>query len=567
MADKQLQVVITAKDEASKIIKGFGDKMKEAQNASTTFATGLGIVGGGVLLMGKQMLQSAGDIETARIGFKTLLGTTEEADKALKMIQKDAASTPFEFKGLVDANKLLTSFTGNAQRSEEMLLNVGKALSASGKGQVELDRIVMNLQQIGNVGKVSAIDIKQFGFAGVDVLKVMSEYYGTTKGKAQEMLMASNDGFADLEAGFNKAGSAGGRFADAYANANGSLNQLISNMKDNFNMFLANQGAKFLEWGKDLLVWANKFLSETLPKWIDKIGELIKWFSEHNGALAILIGTIVGALIPAIYATVIAFVAMGVALAPFMVAGAIIGGLIYAIMQLSKEYGGFTNMLTALFGFIEAKTGVLSFLKKAWDDIVLTFKMLLMPALQELWIALQPITPFLKIMAQVLGVALYVALLAVVTIIKTSVIVAIQLLTMAIEFTTGTIKAFGAGWDWLVDKLSNVIVWIEKAISAFSRLNIVQGAQNMISSASSFISGKKALGGSVNAGSSYLVGERGMEIFTPSTSGTITPNNKIGGAGGQIVINVSGNTLLDEYAGEKIGDLIMKKLKYNLSIA
>ena len=41
--------------------------------------------------------------------------------------------------------------------------------------------------------------------------------------------------------------------------------------------------------------------------------------------------------------------------------------------------------------------------------------------------------------------------------------------------------------------------------------------------------GGKALGGPVSGGSSYLVGERGPEIFTPAVSGNITPNNEIGG--------------------------------------
>lgn len=39
----------------------------------------------------------------------------------------------------------------------------------------------------------------------------------------------------------------------------------------------------------------------------------------------------------------------------------------------------------------------------------------------------------------------------------------------------------------------------------------------------------RAMGGPVSGGSSYLVGERGPEIFTPAMSGTITPNNEIGG--------------------------------------
>ena len=52
------------------------------------------------------------------------------------------------------------------------------------------------------------------------------------------------------------------------------------------------------------------------------------------------------------------------------------------------------------------------------------------------------------------------------------------------------------------------------------------------------ISGTRASGGPVMGGSSYLVGERGAEIFTPSTSGNITPNHAMGGA--NITVNVNG---------------------------
>jgi hypothetical protein len=44
------------------------------------------------------------------------------------------------------------------------------------------------------------------------------------------------------------------------------------------------------------------------------------------------------------------------------------------------------------------------------------------------------------------------------------------------------------------------------------------------------ISGARAEGGPVSAGKTYLVGERGMELFTPNTSGTITSNEDLAGA-------------------------------------
>lgn len=43
------------------------------------------------------------------------------------------------------------------------------------------------------------------------------------------------------------------------------------------------------------------------------------------------------------------------------------------------------------------------------------------------------------------------------------------------------------------------------------------------------VDGARAAGGPVTGGSSYLVGERGPEIFTPGRSGHITPNHQLGG--------------------------------------
>lgn len=52
----------------------------------------------------------------------------------------------------------------------------------------------------------------------------------------------------------------------------------------------------------------------------------------------------------------------------------------------------------------------------------------------------------------------------------------------------------------------------------------------------------KAIGGSVQRGQPYIVGERGAELFVPGQSGSIVPNDKLGGGNGVVVnqtINVS----------------------------
>lgn len=49
--------------------------------------------------------------------------------------------------------------------------------------------------------------------------------------------------------------------------------------------------------------------------------------------------------------------------------------------------------------------------------------------------------------------------------------------------------------------------------------------------------GFRASGGPVTGGTSYIVGERGPELFTPHTSGAIVPNGALGGAKVSIVVN------------------------------
>ena len=56
------------------------------------------------------------------------------------------------------------------------------------------------------------------------------------------------------------------------------------------------------------------------------------------------------------------------------------------------------------------------------------------------------------------------------------------------------------------------------------------------------IAGKRAKGGPVWDGGAFLVGEKGPEIFRPPTHGTIIPNDKIGGGGGDMKLTIVNNT-------------------------
>jgi len=79
----------------------------------------------------------------------------------------------------------------------------------------------------------------------------------------------------------------------------------------------------------------------------------------------------------------------------------------------------------------------------------------------------------------------------------------------------------------------------------------------------------RAVGGSVMGRTSYLVGERGPELFTPSTSGRITPNGLGGGSGVNVVVNVQGSVIREKDLAVTIRDnigVLMRRQGLNPSI-
>ena len=76
----------------------------------------------------------------------------------------------------------------------------------------------------------------------------------------------------------------------------------------------------------------------------------------------------------------------------------------------------------------------------------------------------------------------------------------------------------------------------------------------------------KANGGPVKKGGSYIVGERGPEMFSPGVSGTITPNHALGGSTTVIVnVDASGSSVEgNEEGGRELGQLISAAIQSEL---
>lgn len=91
----------------------------------------------------------------------------------------------------------------------------------------------------------------------------------------------------------------------------------------------------------------------------------------------------------------------------------------------------------------------------------------------------------------------------------------------------------------LVSVVGKAYTAIKKVVDFIKNNPVTQAIGGAIDFA---FGGGKAMGGPVNAGTSYVVGERGPELFVPNTAGTIVPN---GGGGRGNTINLTVNGAID----------------------
>lgn len=183
----------------------------------------------GVEQITKAGIEFNAKMETYQTAFTTLLGSAEEAERVMNQIREDAARTPFDVDSLTQANQALISAGVSAEDARKDVLNLANAISATGGGSAELSRMAANMQQIQNTGKATAMDIRQFANAGINIYGLLADSMGVTTEQAAEMDVT----YEQLTAAFEKAASAGGKYEGALEKQSQTFTGRISTLKDN----------------------------------------------------------------------------------------------------------------------------------------------------------------------------------------------------------------------------------------------------------------------------------------------------------------------------------------------
>ena len=600
-----IQAVITAQDQASKVLKGFQNSLKSAEQGSKMFAGTLVAVGAAAAGFAIKAVQAYASAEASQKRFEQSLRQIAHAsDEEIASLRKQQLAlqqrTRFEDDAIASMQGFLATFQLSAKQIEEFTphaLDMVEGLRKLSGGTIELEQASNMLGKALQMGSVGMLAKAGVTIPGVTVAQ-KELFEETFKMATMEERLAM---LTELVSGnFEGQAEAAGR----------TLAGAIDKLKNNFGGFMEIIGEAL-----------NKYIGPLVSKmaeWFGQFKDLNSIIKIINPTLAtlrdniyLISGAIMGALVPAMYALAKSTWTTFAPLVPFILIGMALGLMIQKLIEHFGGWGALTDYLKpkleALWGTIQNATNVIlpilatvwnTVLKPAFQEMWVIITAYLIPALKELWEKHGPaIKKALEIIAFIIGGVLLAVIVVIIGVIGT-----------LIAIVTGVVKVF----NWLTNVVKDVIYWttffaitislgfakafsevyqhIVNAIQWFRELpgrigdalsgigdTIAQPFRSAFQSIKDFwnstIGGKgfsipswvpsvggkdfkfpyMAEGGIVTKPTLAMIGEAGPEA--------VIPLSKAGGMGSNVTINFYGNVNNQAgYTPEEIGQIINRQL-------
>lgn len=221
MATEIVEIVIREKGgkATSRQIKNVGRTSGSVAKKIGALVAALGVLAGirGFLGVAKAAIDTSAAFEQYGVRLAGLLGSQEEANKALDTFTKLASKTPFAVSQIVEGAATLGAVAlGNRERLEELTLTAANLAAATG---LSFKETAGNLQRALSAGIAAADQFRDRGVRGL--IESIVGIPDATKIPIEE-----------LEAAFQKAFGEGGTFGNAAENLSKTLGGALSNVDD-----------------------------------------------------------------------------------------------------------------------------------------------------------------------------------------------------------------------------------------------------------------------------------------------------------------------------------------------
>ena len=495
---------------------------------NVTIATAVAVATG-VSLIAKESIKQADLFEQSQIAFSTMLGSAEKANQLLADLADFAKNTPF---GLQDIEQNAKQLLAMGSSSEEVLKELKMLGDVSAGLSVPLWRLSLNFGQVRTQGKLTGRELRDFNVAGVPLIDTLVELgnQGKLSAGAFETVGATSSEtikkIDDLSYSIEKQSRRLKEMKEKGNDSSASYKNLASDIERNKK--------KLEELGPVTSGYTQK-IEYSREKIMELVEEGKIGFEDVSNAFGLMTGE---------------------------------GGKFYDLMtKQSETYSGQVEKLKEEITLLQREIGekllpyakdFLKFVSEKVIPIVERFVDKLLNLRESLknvkeWFEKNwAVADYLAIMlgttllfaVSKLVIGLGTALVGAITSVISS-FAALGLLLLPwfavggliaglyifFDFisrkTTGftLLEQLLAMFELIKIKLKEVVEWFDKTID---KINIFKKKSDKVGGGGGGGSwGGKASGGLVEAGRSYIVGEFGRELFVPSQSGRIIPNNSL----------------------------------------
>lgn len=402
-------------------------------------------------------IKSAADLQQTSKSFEVLTGNVDVANKLFAQLAKYANNTPFEFPQIAKAGQILLGFGIKSDEVYKRITMLGDIAAATG---ANFESLALVFGQVNATGRLMGQDALQLINNKIPITGILAKKLGVSvqvvKEKMEEGAISTELFNQALEETTQKGGFAF-KGTDVLAQ---SLNGRLSTLKDTVLEFGRNllgvkvdpelglvvkPGGIFDRFSL-LVPRITKGLSDLAPK----AERAFMWVMNNGNTVKSILGGVAAAFVTAKLA------AIGFAIAananPLTLFATAVTLLVGALVGLQMQFDWIGKTLAFIKPYWDAFTAVINeFVMPSIRALVNTFTTMLMPALQQIWAAVQrlwqalepALTTAIKIVALILAGALLTAIWIVIN--------GFNLFIKILAFTASAI--------------SNVINWVANLIS------------------------------------------------------------------------------------------------------
>lgn len=378
-----------------------------------------GLAAGGLAVMTTSVVKGGvayNNLEqTSRAALKTVLGSATAATNQMEQLREFGKTSPFPRQVWISAQQQLLAFGMEAEKIIPTFSAIQDAVAAAGGSGETISEITQIIAKIQSTGKVTAEELNELGFRGIDAATLIGDAMGKTAGEVREDITSqaiTGVQFIDqLTAAMSQ------RFGGAAENVKqtwaGTTDRIKGAIRD-IGSVLATPlvdpegGGAAVQWGNDIADALRAFEARLIPA-VDalegrmepaieavseKIQDLAHWIETADFSQ---MGQRLQSMLPAIAGVSAGFLTMGARSLP--VIGDMVSGLKPLPVAIAAAALASPELRQALIDLLMAAQPLIS----TAGQIVATLAGSLGPALSVVAGLLQPVIGAVQVLANMFG--------------------------------------------------------------------------------------------------------------------------------------------------------------------